>query len=227
MTLMGTCGYLLKNGQFCKHNVRNGEKFCWQHSNGIKRRWKSLTRNQTIAFTFGLCGLLGFVITGATLIWPELVPFALTPINKPHIASEVSLVSPLSTGTIPQADAVFENTGQTTAKRFRIASGFIIGKYTDDTAFERFLALRRDPNEMQSIGDLGHLAKGKASHRYGATLSDMVMAEIESGEQRMYITGLFAYEDIKGVHHEGKFCSVFVPRLDSMQLCGGSHNEQD
>ena|ERR1019366_2941073 len=52
-----TCQFKKGNGSFCKRSVGANEAFCWQHSSGLMRKWRSLTRNQSIIFVVGVLAL--------------------------------------------------------------------------------------------------------------------------------------------------------------------------
>ena len=58
-----TCKFLKANGAYCKRPTAHGENTCWQHANGLKHRWKSLTRNQTARFLLALLGIPSLCIT--------------------------------------------------------------------------------------------------------------------------------------------------------------------
>src|SRR6266849_1847557 len=36
-----TCGFVKKNGDKCRHRVAAGS-FCWQHTKGLRKKWRSL-----------------------------------------------------------------------------------------------------------------------------------------------------------------------------------------
>jgi len=52
-----SCQFVKPNSERCKRSVAAGEKFCWQHSRGVRARWRSLTRNQAVIFCIGVAGL--------------------------------------------------------------------------------------------------------------------------------------------------------------------------
>jgi len=53
-----TCGFKKGDGSACKIRVGKGERYCWYHSRGLRRRWRSLTRNQTVIFLITLLSLI-------------------------------------------------------------------------------------------------------------------------------------------------------------------------
>ena len=53
-----TCQFQRDNGEWCKRGVALGESKCWQHARSWKRKWKSLTRNQTILFAMAAVALV-------------------------------------------------------------------------------------------------------------------------------------------------------------------------
>ena len=54
-----TCRFVKANGELCKRPTAYGEITCWQHAHGLTRKWKSLTKNQTILFLLALLGIPG------------------------------------------------------------------------------------------------------------------------------------------------------------------------
>jgi hypothetical protein len=70
-----TCRFEKPNQERCKRRVARGQKFCWQHVRGLRAKWHSLTRNQTIAFYIGVASL-------AATLWfgiPGLLPKTTAP----------------------------------------------------------------------------------------------------------------------------------------------------
>ena len=47
------------NDERCKRRTSAGESLCWQHAHGLRHKWRSLTRNQTILFLLALLGIPG------------------------------------------------------------------------------------------------------------------------------------------------------------------------
>jgi hypothetical protein len=80
-----TCQYRKYDGELCKRNVSEGEDKCWQHASSWRHKWKSLTRNQTIAFmglvVSVLIGIGGLVATAWSVVHPAP--------TKEEIAKEV------------------------------------------------------------------------------------------------------------------------------------------
>jgi hypothetical protein len=52
-----TCQFKKSDSSLCKRNVGANEIFCWQHSSGAMRKWRSLTRNQSILFVVSVLAL--------------------------------------------------------------------------------------------------------------------------------------------------------------------------
>jgi hypothetical protein len=67
-----------RNGEPCTREVAAGEKYCWQHARGIGRKWKSLTRNQSVIFVLAIAGLL---LTLPGIYWHYYLPSR----NKLHV----------------------------------------------------------------------------------------------------------------------------------------------
>lgn len=53
------CQFRKSDGSLCKRGIAEHERFCWQHASGLMRKWRSLTRNQSIAFVLGILSLVG------------------------------------------------------------------------------------------------------------------------------------------------------------------------
>jgi hypothetical protein len=51
-----------------QENYRNGAKFCWQHSHGVRAKLRSLTRNQEITFGLTAIGVLATLWFGISPI---------------------------------------------------------------------------------------------------------------------------------------------------------------
>jgi hypothetical protein len=51
------CQFTKLDNERCKRSVALGKRFCWQHAHGLRAKWQSLTRNQTILFLVGVAGL--------------------------------------------------------------------------------------------------------------------------------------------------------------------------
>jgi hypothetical protein len=58
-----TCAGKTNAGTRCRNLVKPPSRFCWQHSRGFRKKWRALTRNQSVAFVFGLVGVLGVLLT--------------------------------------------------------------------------------------------------------------------------------------------------------------------
>ncbi len=72
-----TCQFVKQNNDACKRSVAIGHKFCWQHSHGLRAKWHSLTRRQTVEFYIGAASL-------AATLW-----FGIRGILPPHQAVHV------------------------------------------------------------------------------------------------------------------------------------------
>jgi hypothetical protein len=64
-----TCQFKKSNGEFCKRSVDHGEHLCWQHAPTLRKRWRSLTRNQSLAFIFTIVGLVIALAIGLPSLW--------------------------------------------------------------------------------------------------------------------------------------------------------------
>lgn len=64
-----SCQFVKPNSERCKHSVAAGEKFCWQHCRGVRARWRSLTRNQTIVFCIAVASLAFGAAGLAATLW--------------------------------------------------------------------------------------------------------------------------------------------------------------
>jgi hypothetical protein len=81
-----TCQFIKDHGELCKRKIAPGESKCWQHARSWRRKWKSLTGSQTIAFLGLLAGL--FIIGGPSLYFSYASWRDKTPPVSPPIAAE-------------------------------------------------------------------------------------------------------------------------------------------
>jgi hypothetical protein len=59
-----TCQFVKANHERCMRKIAEGRTYCWQHSHGLKAKWKSLTRNQSVLFSLAVIGVLATVSLG-------------------------------------------------------------------------------------------------------------------------------------------------------------------
>jgi hypothetical protein len=74
-----TCQFVKSNRMYCKRRIAEGEKFCWQHAHGLRAKWRSLTRNESLLFVIGVLGLFATIALGLYPIFhhePEHIPTA-------------------------------------------------------------------------------------------------------------------------------------------------------
>src|SRR5579862_307894 len=64
-----TCRFLKEDGKLCKRVVAPPETKCWQHASSLKHKWKSLTRNQSVAFVLVLLSLAAAVVLGVPSLY--------------------------------------------------------------------------------------------------------------------------------------------------------------
>jgi hypothetical protein len=65
------CEFVKRNNERCKRSVATGQKFCWQHSHGLRAKWRSLTRNQTIGFCIAAASLTATLWFGISSQLPK------------------------------------------------------------------------------------------------------------------------------------------------------------
>lgn len=53
-----TCQFIRKNRKRCRRQTENAEPLCWDHARTLRHRWRSLTRNQSLAFTLIILSLV-------------------------------------------------------------------------------------------------------------------------------------------------------------------------
>src|SRR3954466_2284023 len=104
-----TCRFLVGSQTYCKRKIPTGHNFCWQHAPGLKARWRSLTRNQSVIFFISVVGLLATLIFGVyPIINPPVFrvppPESSTGSSQPNTAAESIEV----TATTPELVALDE-----------------------------------------------------------------------------------------------------------------------
>src|SRR5207253_4084742 len=65
-----SCQFVKRNEKRCKRAVAPGQKLCWQHSHGLRAKWRSLTRNQTLAFLIAVGSFAATVWFGLSALAP-------------------------------------------------------------------------------------------------------------------------------------------------------------
>jgi hypothetical protein len=63
------CRFPKADGELCKRTVAPPETRCWQHASSLKHKWKSLTRNQSLAFVLIVLGLILTVVLGGPSLY--------------------------------------------------------------------------------------------------------------------------------------------------------------
>jgi hypothetical protein len=65
-----TCQFVKPNKEGCKRPVAVGQKFCWQHSRGLRAKLHSLTHKQTVEFYIGVASLAATLWFGIRSVLP-------------------------------------------------------------------------------------------------------------------------------------------------------------
>jgi hypothetical protein len=62
-------------------------KLCWQHSHGVKQRWRALTRSQSVTFVLAVVGVVGVFVTILAWrfphVWEQRIGTAESPAINP------------------------------------------------------------------------------------------------------------------------------------------------
>jgi hypothetical protein len=64
-----TCRFIKDDGEPCRRVVALPETKCWQHASSLKHKWKSLTKNQSVAFVLVLLGLVLTILLGVPSLY--------------------------------------------------------------------------------------------------------------------------------------------------------------
>src|SRR5580700_8925518 len=67
------CQFVKQNNDRCKRFTALSEKFCWQHSHGLRTRWRALTRSQTVGFCLSAASLVVGLLFGVYSLLPRAV----------------------------------------------------------------------------------------------------------------------------------------------------------
>ena len=95
-TTLSICNGRTSTGAPCRRTIKAGTGFCWQHSRGLKRKWRSLTRNQSIVFILSCVGVVGVLISFVAWRFPDFWSAARRP--RLHI-TKFELIRQTNTGT--------------------------------------------------------------------------------------------------------------------------------
>jgi len=61
VTRAQSCQFKTTSGRLCRRKTNEGT-FCWQHSRGVRRRWRALTRNQSVVFVLAIISVIGVAV---------------------------------------------------------------------------------------------------------------------------------------------------------------------
>src|SRR4051794_34502322 len=67
---MTSCQRALQGGERCKRTIAADQKFCWQHTQGWRAKYRSLTRSQHVAFWLGFTSLVLTIVGVITAVVP-------------------------------------------------------------------------------------------------------------------------------------------------------------
>ncbi len=65
------CSARTGKGVPCQRRVSVDQARCWQHTQGLGQKWRSLTRSQSVVFSLTLVGVIGTLITGLAWVYPQ------------------------------------------------------------------------------------------------------------------------------------------------------------
>ena len=108
-TDQSTCTGNTSAGAACRRRVNAGETHCWQHARGMRQKWHSLTRNQSLLFVFAAISVITGAIALVTSVFPQFWEMSIVPnssssenpqVPQPHFPPRAT-VSPL-----PQAPSI-------------------------------------------------------------------------------------------------------------------------
>jgi hypothetical protein len=90
------CEEITSKGIRCRRPVNPGERLCWQHAHGLKKKWRALTQNQSILFVLTLVGVVGVPVTLAAWLYPNLWEKTTPPVPAIHppTVGEIGKVPP-------------------------------------------------------------------------------------------------------------------------------------
>jgi hypothetical protein len=98
------CTGSTSTGAPCRRSVKTGTGLCWQHSRGLRRKWRSLTRNQSIVFVLACVGAVSVFISLAAWRFPQF--WVATPVaHAPVAAHDPKYVPPR--GPLTRVDGDF------------------------------------------------------------------------------------------------------------------------
>jgi len=78
-TDQSTCTGNTSAGAACRRRVNAGETHCWQHARGMRQKWHSLTRNQSLLFVFAAISVITGAIALVTSVFPQFWEMSIVP----------------------------------------------------------------------------------------------------------------------------------------------------
>ncbi len=196
-----SCGFIKKNQQRCKRSIAEGQRFCWQHARGIRARWRSLTRNQSLifaltilgvfaTFAFGIYSLLQSS-TNSDRAYLSFVGFGNAIVNNSPTGQVWGYLFPLQ----------WSNNGSTEAHgQIKLGHQFSKNALPSDFDF---------PTDKSSISNFNVAPKNGVAWDYDFQLSDLQALQQHSA--RYFIWGTLTYHDLpKSPMHLHEFCIEIV-----------------
>jgi hypothetical protein len=207
-TTPSVCTGTTSTGAPCRRHVRAGAECCWQHSYGLKRKWSSLTRNQSIVFILSCIGVVGVSISFAAWRFPDF--WRATPRPRLHV-TKYELIRETNTGT-PGVNVFFRVEGAG-AGLVDCLSRIVVTKFPGDDKEVELENSLFDGMLKRSAPDknLGETSAGRELYvtLVGTPLPDDVWMKVRGKTAAVYFMGRFRYSDKRGVYHSD-YCGFFM-----------------
>ena len=182
---MAVCRSVLQKGVQCKRKIAEGQRFCWQHANGLTARWHSLTRNQSVLFVLAVGGLVGTIGFGIYSIFHAANASDRAYVSFAGFGNEIVNSSPNGKVWGYLYPLLWTNTGTTNAQG-KIAMGHLVS--TSDLPSDFSFPLDKPPTSFNV-----------APKRLVAWNYDFHLDELQALQQhtsRYFIWGTLTYHDL-------------------------------
>lgn len=218
------CTGITSTGAPCRRLIKTGAGCCWQHSRGLKRKWRSLTRNQSIAFVLGCIGVVGVSISFTAWRFPDF--WSTAPRPRLHL-TRFELIREANTGR-PGVNVFFRVDGEG-ARIADALSRMVVKNFPgDDKEVELehslFDGMLKKPGADQTLGGIPSGMEQYVTLT-GGPLSDEVWKKVRGKTAAIYFMGRFKYSDNRGVYHHLDYCGFFMGDPPPAFLCH-DHNAE-
>jgi hypothetical protein len=220
--------------------VSSKERFCWQHASGFKRKWRSLTRNQTAAFLIGIASVIGVIITVLAWLRPDFwsssppKPPGEHADSRPYVTvKRMDLLGEFADGKSVQGQVTLVNSGRVPATEM-IACATVVFRPNSQPMTDDAVCPETDIPGPPPKGEFSHVVLGPdipvtiKTQNFSLSPATQALSLIEAGGAKLYVYGDASYADTvrPEVRHHLTFCGSYNSISKAFDTCA-KHNHLD